>query len=146
MSLGIHRLWKDEFVNYINPLPGTKFLDVAGGTGDIAFRILNKVNEKNDSESHIVVCDINRDMLKVGQKRLQNHEFANSGLISWVEGDAQKLPFEDNSFDVYTIAFGIRNVVHIDQALKEAHRVLRRGGMFACLEFTKVKNPLFERY
>ena len=111
-----------------------KLLDVAGGTGDIAFRFL----ERGGGE--VVVCDINKSMLEVGEDRAASRGFADS-QISWVEGDAQALSFEDNSFDCYTIAFGIRNVVKVEAALREARRVLRPGGRFLCLEFSKVTVP-----
>ena len=134
MSAGVHRLWKDHFVQKIQPDRSMKLLDVAGGTGDIAFRFL----ERGGGE--VVVCDINKSMLGVGEDRAASRGFADS-QISWVEGDAQALSFEDNSFDCYTIAFGIRNVVKVDAALREARRVLRPGGRFLCLEFSKVRGP-----
>lgn len=141
MSLYIHRLWKDYFISKLKPLPGTKLLDVAGGTGDIAMRFLNK----SDKNSTATVCDINEHMIEEGRKK---HP-ANPRL-EWFVGDALDLPFEDSSFDAYTIAYGIRNVPDIDQALSEAHRVLRPGGIFMCLEFSQVKNPLlkpaYEKY
>lgn len=141
MSLYIHRLWKDYFISKLKPLPGTKLLDVAGGTGDIALRFL-KAADKN---SHATICDINEHMLNEGRKK-----YPDETRLEWVVGDAQELPFEDNSFDAYTIAYGIRNVADIDQALSEAHRVLKPGGIFMCLEFSDFKNPilkkLYERY
>lgn len=141
MSFYIHRLWKDHFINRLNPLSGTKLLDVAGGTGDIAVKFLNK----SDIKSTATVCDINEHMLEEGKKK-----YPNLDRIEWVVGDAQDLPFEDESFDAYTIAYGIRNVADINQALSEAHRVLRSGGIFMCLEFSQFKLPLlrqpYERY
>lgn len=141
MSLYLHRLWKDHFINRLNPLPGTKLLDVAGGTGDIAIKFLNK----SDIKSTATVCDINEHMIEEGRRKYPHHE-----RIDWVVGDAQDLPFEDNSFDAYTIAYGIRNVADIDKALREAHRVLRSGGIFMCLEFSQFKLPFlrqpYERY
>ncbi|PFX28492.1 2-methoxy-6-polyprenyl-1,4-benzoquinol methylase, mitochondrial-like [Stylophora pistillata] len=156
MSLGIHRLWKDRFIRTLNPPVGTKLLDVAGGTGDIAFRFLNHVNKKSEKrkqgaemiDSHVTVCDINRAMLQVGQQRAERQH--QSSGISWVEGDAEELPIATASVDAYTIAFGIRNVTRIHKALSEAHRVLVPGGRFLCLEFSEVKNELisstYEKY
>ena len=141
MSLYIHRLWKDHFISRLKPLPGTKLIDVAGGTGDIAMRFL----KASDKDSTAVVCDINEHMIEEGRKRFPNHP-----RLDWVVGDAQELPFEDATFDAYTIAYGIRNVADIDIALEEAHRVLKPGGIFMCLEFSDFKNPLlrkaYERY
>ena len=145
MSAGVHRVWKDYFVNKLDASPGNKCLDVAGGTGDIAFRILDHIAKKNSNsdEFKVIVCDINGSMLKVGEDRAINQGYNNDSL-EWIEGDAQKLPFPDNSFDSYTIAFGIRNVVKVDQALSEAHRVLKPGGRFLCLEFSKVNAPVID--
>eukprot|EP00088_Acartia_fossae_P011460 TRINITY_DN1582_c0_g1_i11.p1 TRINITY_DN1582_c0_g1~~TRINITY_DN1582_c0_g1_i11.p1 ORF type:complete len:297 (+),score=16.36 TRINITY_DN1582_c0_g1_i11:31-921(+) len=140
MSLGIHRVWKDAFMKKLDPGPNTKLLDVAGGTGDISFRFLDYVGKEavnKDDGASVTVFDINASMLKVGEARAS--ELGHTKGISFVQGDAQELPFEDNTFDCYTIAFGIRNVVKIDEALKEAHRVLKPGGRFMCLEFSKVK-------
>lgn len=141
MSLYIHRIWKDYFIRRLNPLPGTKLLDVAGGTGDIAMRFL----AKSDANSTATICDINEHMINEGrQKHPENPR------LEWVVGDALELPFDDGSFDAYTIAYGIRNVADIDQALSEAHRVLKPGGVFMCLEFSSFKNPIlrqpYERY
>ena len=135
MSGGVHRLWKDKFVSLINPQPHHKILDVAGGTGDIAFRI----RKATSHDTHITVSDINPAMLEVGRARAQDKGFISG--FDWVEANAESLPFEDNSFDVYTIAFGLRNVTHIDTALKEAARVLKPGGRFFCLEFSHVEHP-----
>jgi demethylmenaquinone methyltransferase/2-methoxy-6-polyprenyl-1,4-benzoquinol methylase len=132
MSAGIHRLWKDALVDMLAPRRGERFLDVAGGTGDIAFRIVRRLGESAD----VTICDINPAMLDVGRDRA-----ADRGLLrglAWTTGDAEHLPFPDRSFDAYTIAFGLRNVTDIDQALREAHRVLRPGGRLLCLEFSKV--------
>ena len=132
MSAGVHRLWKNALVDVLNPRAGESFLDVAGGTGDIAFRILKRAGEG----AHVTVCDINPAMLDVGRDRA-----ADRGLLrglTWTTGDAESLPFPDRSFDAYTIAFGLRNVTDIDKALGEAHRVLKPGGRFYCLEFSKV--------
>ncbi len=137
MSAGIHRIWKDAMVECLNPRPGWKTLDVAGGTGDIAFRIVDMARARG-GEAHVTVCDINQQMLGEGVRRAgEKGETA----IEWVCGNAEALPFPDASFDAYTIAFGIRNVTHIDQALREARRVLRPGGRFLCLEFSKVEVP-----
>ncbi|XP_047416194.1 2-methoxy-6-polyprenyl-1,4-benzoquinol methylase, mitochondrial isoform X3 [Sciurus carolinensis] len=172
MSLGIHRVWKDLLLRKMHPLPGTQLLDVAGGTGDIAFRFLNYVQAQHQGKqkkqlraqqnlsweeiakkyqneedslggSLVMVCDINREMLKVGKQKAFDRGYK-AGL-AWVLGDAEELPFDDDKFDVYTIAFGIRNVTHIDRALQEAHRVLKPGGRFLCLEFSQVNNPLISR-
>eukprot|EP00906_Rhabdomonas_costata_P011446 RCo016316 len=151
MSVGIHRLWKNSFVELVNPQLGCEYLDVAGGTGDIAFRIVDALTAKGMSTvrplakpSRVTVLDINSSMLKVGEERAAKRYPAlhPSVTMRWVEGDAQCLPIDSNSIDQYTIAFGIRNVTDIPAALRDAHRVLKRGGRFLCLEFSKVNNPL----
>lgn len=142
MSGGMHRLWKQAFINWLAPPKMSKdyhHLDVAGGTGDIAMRLL----EASSGGTRSVICDISGEMLRVGEKRA--HEKGFSDRLSFVQGNAECLPFPDNSFDAYTIAFGIRNVTHIDQALAEAHRVLKRGGRFMCLEFSKVEVPMLDK-
>ena len=139
MSGGMHRLWKDHFVRMIRPKGNMDFLDVAGGTGDIAFRIRKKAGP----EANITVFDLNQHMLDVGRDRAINKGWADD--FSWVTGNAQSLPFPDDSFDIYTIAFGLRNVTEIDTALKEAARVLRPGGRFFCLEFSHVHHPLLAK-
>jgi len=131
MSAGVHRLWKDAMVDWLNPQPGWRVLDVAGGTGDIALRVARAARG-----AEITVCDINPDMLAEGIRRAKRE-----GAISWIAGDAEALPFPDAEFDAYTIAFGIRNVTHIDKALGEARRVLKPGGRFLCLEFSQVQAP-----
>jgi ubiquinone/menaquinone biosynthesis methyltransferase len=136
MSGGMHRLWKDRLIRHIRPKPGQKFLDVAGGTGDIAFRI----RKKTGPDTNITVFDLNPHMLDVGRDRAVDRGWLND--FEWVTGNAETLPFPDNSFDVYTIAFGLRNVTHIDTALKEAVRVLKSGGRFFCMEFSHVEHPL----
>jgi len=137
MSGGVHRLWKDAMVEWLNPQAHWRVLDVAGGTGDIAFRIADRVAARG-GVADIVVCDINAEMVGEGIGRAQ----ANSGEgIGWVVGDAEALPIPDSSVDAYTIAFGIRNVTHIDRALAEARRVLKPGGRFLCLEFSRVDAP-----
>ncbi len=133
MSAGMHRLWKDRFVRRVKPRSGELILDMAGGTGDIAFRM-------QKSGALITVADINPDMLDVGMARAQTRDI---GGLSWSEQNAEVLSFDDRSFDAYTIAFGIRNVTHIDKALSEAHRVLKRGGRFYCLEFSTTLWPGF---
>ncbi|MEZ5805062.1 MAG: bifunctional demethylmenaquinone methyltransferase/2-methoxy-6-polyprenyl-1,4-benzoquinol methylase UbiE [Rhizobiaceae bacterium] len=141
MSGGLHRLWKDAMVTALNPpkRPGWKALDVAGGTGDIAFRIV----EASGRAAHVTVLDINGSMLEVGRERAEKRGFADS--LDFVEANAEELPFENVSFDAYTIAFGIRNVPHIETALAEAFRVLKTGGRFLCLEFSEVEMPLLDR-
>lgn len=134
MSGGMHRHWKNQFVRRVRPRRGEKILDMAGGTGDIAFRMAG-------SGAEITVADINDQMLSVGIDRAQRQGI--EGLI-WAEENAEKLSFQDSSFDAYTIAFGIRNVTHIDKALAEAHRVLRLGGRFYCLEFSTSTWPGFK--
>jgi len=132
MSGGVHRLWKNTMVDVANPRPGEKFLDVAGGTGDIAFRVVKRQGEHPD----VTVCDINPAMLEVGRDRAVDRGLLQG--LTWATGDAENLPFPDRHFDGYTIAFGLRNVTDIDKALAEAWRVLKPGGRFYCLEFSKV--------
>ncbi|PIN18168.1 Ubiquinone biosynthesis methyltransferase COQ5 [Handroanthus impetiginosus] len=156
MSAGLHRLWKERLVSKLNPFSGMKHLDVAGGTGDVAFRILESINSvrnramrdiHDDSlleETQIFVCDINPNMLNVGRKRAEESGLAGNKSLIWVEGDAEALKFENDSMDGYTIAFGIRNVTHIEKALAEAYRVLKRGGRFLCLELSHVELPVFK--
>jgi demethylmenaquinone methyltransferase/2-methoxy-6-polyprenyl-1,4-benzoquinol methylase len=133
MSAGMHRLWKDRFVRRVCPRPGEQILDMAGGTGDIAFRMAAR-------GASVTVSDINGAMLEVGQERARKRGIEG---LQWSEQNAETLTFEDRSFDAYTIAFGIRNVTHIDKALAEAHRVLKRGGRFFCLEFSTTLWPGF---
>ena len=140
MSGGVHRLWKEAFVDWLNPQPGQSFLDVAGGTGDIAFRIAERV-AAHKGTAEITVCDLNPAMLMQGVGRIQKAGAA----ISWVCGDAEALPLGDCSQDAYTIAFGIRNTTHIDKVLSEAYRVLKPGGRFMCLEFSRVIVPGLDR-
>jgi demethylmenaquinone methyltransferase/2-methoxy-6-polyprenyl-1,4-benzoquinol methylase len=134
MSGGMHRLWKDRFVRRVKPRAGEQILDMAGGTGDIAFRL-------QASGAAVTVADINPAMLEVGMKRAQQRGI--DGLV-WTEANAEVLTFPDRFFDAYTIAFGIRNVTDIPAALLEAHRVLRRGGRFFCLEFSTTTWPGFK--
>ena len=141
MSGGMHRLWKDAFINWLAPPregEGYLHLDVAGGTGDIAFRLLAA-----SKKARSIICDISGEMLEVGRRRAAKKGF--SDRLSFVQGNAEALPFAGDSFDAYTIAFGIRNVTHIDRALEEAFRVLRPGGRFMCLEFSQVQTPVLDR-
>jgi demethylmenaquinone methyltransferase/2-methoxy-6-polyprenyl-1,4-benzoquinol methylase len=133
MSVGMHRLWKDRFVRRVKPRAGEQILDMAGGTGDIAFRMAAQ-------GASVTVSDINQDMLDVGVERAVQRGI--DGLV-WSRQNAEELSFPDRFFDAYTIAFGIRNVTHIDKALAEAHRVLRYGGRFFCLEFSTTQWPGF---
>ncbi|WP_374529132.1 class I SAM-dependent methyltransferase [Novosphingobium sp.] len=134
MSAGMHRLWKDKFVRRVKPQPNEQILDMAGGTGDIAFRMAAH-------GASITVSDINQDMLDVGIERAME-----KGLdtLVWSRQNAEELTFPDRFFDAYTIAFGIRNVTRIDKALAEAYRVLKRGGRFYCLEFSTTQWPGFK--
>lgn len=141
MSAGLHRLWKDAMVAWLNPpkRPGWRVLDVAGGTGDISFRIV----EASHRQAHATVLDINGSMLAVGKERAEKRGL--SANTDFVEANAEELPFADETFDAYTIAFGIRNVPRIDVALSEAYRVLKPGGRFLCLEFSEVDMPLLDK-
>jgi ubiquinone/menaquinone biosynthesis methyltransferase len=139
MSGGLHRLWKDRLIRMIRPRPNQKFLDVAGGTGDIAFRLKKRIGPK----ANITVCDLTAAMLEVGRDRATDKGWIDG--FEWITGNAEDLPFPDNHFDIYTIAFGLRNVTHIDKALKEAHRVLKPGGKFYCLEFSHVETPILSK-
>ncbi len=131
MSVGIHRLWKEAMMDWLAPRAGQRLLDVAGGTGDISFRFL-----KRAERAEAVVLDLTESMLKEGRKRAEAEEL--SSQLDWVTGDAMALPFEDNTFDIYTISFGIRNVTRIEDALTEAYRVLRPGGRLMVLEFSQL--------
>jgi len=140
MSGGMHRHWKDMFVRRVRPRSGEAILDMAGGTGDVAFRLARH-------GAKVTVSDINPDMLGVGEERARSRRIEG---LSWSVQNAEQLSFADRSFDAYTIAFGIRNVTHIEQALAEAHRVLKLGGRFFCLEFSTTTWPgfatLYESY
>lgn len=138
MSMGIHRIWKEAMMDWLAPRAGQQLLDVAGGTGDISFRFLERAGV-----GHATVCDITEPMLVEGRKRAEADQMANS--LNWVVGDAMALPFEDNSFDVYTISFGIRNVVRPQEALNEAYRVLRPGGRLMVLEFSQIPNDMMQK-
>jgi 2-methoxy-6-polyprenyl-1,4-benzoquinol methylase len=155
MSGGFHRLWKDHLVQSLAPFAGQRHIDVAGGTGDVAFRVLRAIKDaernlggskENTDEAvscsgSVVVCDINAAMLEEGRRKAASQGVDTRGSIQWVEGNAECLPFENNEFDSYTIAFGIRNVTNRAAALREAWRILRPGGRFLCLEFSKVVVP-----
>ncbi|GAA5935500.1 hypothetical protein JCM10213_004042 [Rhodosporidiobolus nylandii] len=147
MSLGIHRLWKDHYVSKLDPHGGLKCLDVAGGTGDIAMRILDHAREKyGDRELSVKMLDINPEMLEEGKKRFARTMYHNTPQVSFTLGNAEDLAdIPSNSLDLYTIAFGIRNVTNIPKALREAYRVLKPGGVFSCLEFSKVENPVLAK-
>ena len=140
MSGGMHRIWKNRFVAKVKPRRGEAILDMAGGTGDIAFRMAHR-------GANVTVSDINPDMLTVGMERAKTREIQG---LTWQVENAEKLSFADSSFDAYTIAFGIRNVTDIPKALREAHRVLKRGGRFYCLEFSTSEWPgfgqVYDRY
>jgi demethylmenaquinone methyltransferase/2-methoxy-6-polyprenyl-1,4-benzoquinol methylase len=135
MSGGMHRLWKDRFVNRVKPRAGEDILDMAGGTGDVAFRMAER-------GARVTVSDINADMLAVGRERAQGRGLMG---LSWKVENAEALSFSDATFDAYTIVFGIRNVTDIPAALREAHRVLKRGGRFYCMEFSSSEWPGFAK-
>lgn len=144
MSGGLHRLWKDHLVRLMDPKPGQIILDVAGGTGDAALRCYRRTNGK----ARVIVCDLNPAMLAEGRAKM-----VDKGILSgleWITGNAEDLPLPARSIDIYCIAFGLRNVTHIDKALLEAARVLRPGGRFYCLEFSpgvsQAFKPLYDRY
>lgn len=134
MSMGIHRVWKDAMMDWLAPRDGQRLLDVAGGTGDISFRFLRRA-----PGARATVLDMTESMLIEGQKRAEAESFADR--LNWIVGDAMALPFEANSFDAYTISFGIRNVTRIGDALSEAFRVLKPGGRLMVLEFSQLPNP-----
>jgi len=140
MSGGMHRLWKDRFVHRVKPRPGEQILDMAGGTGDVAFRMAAR-------GARVTVADINADMLEVGKERAKRRGLTS---LTWKVENAEALSFADATFDAYTIVFGIRNVTDIPVALREAHRVLKRGGRFYCMEFSSSEWPgfstLYETY
>ncbi len=137
MSGGIHRLWKDAMMDWLAPRSGQKLLDVAGGTGDIAYRFL-----KRAGQGHATVLDLTEEMLVEGRKRAEASQMIDQ--LDWSVGDAMALPFPDNGFDVYTISFGIRNVTRPQDALNEAFRVLRPGGRIMVLEFSQIPNPAMQ--
>ena len=137
MSLGIHRLWKKNFINWLNPQKNTILVDVASGTGDIAQLYLDKTNYKGS----VYCVDENKGMLDLNKKKLKR-----SHKVKWFCGNAEKLPFKNNYFDYYTISFVIRNINNINNALKEAYRILKPGGRFLCLEFSKVENEILNKF
>ncbi len=136
MSLGVHRLWKRALMDWLGPRPDMKLIDVGGGTGDLAFRFLKH------GGARVTVCDINREMLAIGRDRALDRGILQA--IEWKEGDAESLPVDDESYDAYVTAFCLRNVTHIDAALREARRVLKPGGRFLCLEFSHLTAPALE--
>ena len=136
MSLGIHRIWKRKMITWMNPADNDFCIDVASGTGDLA----KIISSRNKNKNKIFCIEPNDDMLNFGRKKLR--KFSN---INWYKASAEKLPFKDNTFDFYTISFGIRNVTNIDLCLKEAHRVLKIGGRFMCLEFSKIENEILKK-
>ncbi|MBO9463882.1 Ubiquinone/menaquinone biosynthesis C-methyltransferase UbiE [Pelagimonas phthalicica] len=138
MSMGIHRIWKDAMMDWLAPRPGQRLLDVAGGTGDISFRFLERAGE-----GHSTVLDLTESMLVEGRKRAEAAAMSES--LDWVVGDAMALPFADNTFDVYTISFGIRNVTRPQEALNEAYRVLKPGGRLMVLEFSQIPNDMMQK-
>ena len=138
MSVGIHRVWKDAMMDWLAPRAGTKLLDVAGGTGDISFRYLARAGH-----AHATVLDLTEPMLVEGRKRAEASAMADS--LDWVVGDAMALPFAANTFDVYTISFGIRNVTRPQEALNEAYRVLKPGGRLMVLEFSQIPNAMMQK-
>ena len=146
MSGGVHRLWKTAMIDWLLPRPGQAFLDLAGGTGDIAFRVLDRLGPQ--APGRVVVCDLTPGMIAVGRDRALDRGRLSG--IDWVCGDAEDLPFAAQGYDAVTIAFGLRNVTDIDDALAEARRVLKPGGRFLCLEFSRVVLPLlaelYDRY
>ena len=137
MSMGAHRLWKYEFVGKVDIRPNMRCLDVAGGTGDIAFRLLKR------GAAHVTISDINQAMLQEGQHRADDKNILKG--LEWLCADAESMPLPDSEFHLYTIAFGIRNVTHIDKVLSEAFRVLKPGGRFMCLEFSHVERDLLAK-
>ena len=138
MSVGIHRVWKEAMMDWLAPRAGQKLLDVAGGTGDVSFKFLGRAGS-----GHATVLDLTEPMLVEGRKRAEAAAMADS--LDWVVGDAMALPFEDNTFDVYTISFGIRNVTRPQEALNEAYRVLRPCGRLMVLEFSQLPNPMMQK-
>ena len=137
MSLGIHRIWKKQLIEFLNPQKNTKLIDVASGTGDIAKLYLEKINYNG----HVYCVDENKEMLNLNKKKLKNNIRA-----KWSHNNAEKLPFKKNFFDYYVISFGLRNVENINQTLKEAYRVLKPGGRFLCLEFSKINNNILSNF
>ena len=135
MSLGIHRIWKEKYINWLNPSPNSNLIDVASGTGDIAKLFSNYINHS----AKITCVEPNNEMFEEGKKNLKKYK-----NIEWIKATAEALPIKDNSFDYYTISYGIRNVSDINKSLGEAYRVLKTGGRFMCLEFSKIDNELID--
>ena len=133
MSFGIHRVWKEKFINWMNPAPKTSLIDVATGTGDIAKLFMKRINENGK----VICVEPNTDMLKQGKSKLR--KFKN---IEWLNASAENIPVKESSFDYYSISYGIRNVTDINTTLKEAFRILKPGGRFMCLEFSKINNEI----
>jgi demethylmenaquinone methyltransferase/2-methoxy-6-polyprenyl-1,4-benzoquinol methylase len=138
MSVGIHRVWKDAMMDWLAPRAGQRLLDVAGGTGDISFKFLGRAGS-----GHATVLDITESMLVEGRQRAEANDMATQ--LDWAVGDAMALPFKDNTFDVYTISFGIRNVTRPQEALNEAYRVLKPSGRLMVLEFSQLPNPMMQK-
>ena len=135
MSFGIHRIWKDKFIDWMNPSRDSSLIDVASGTGDIAKLFSSRVNNL----SSVTCIEPNEDMFRQGEKNLTNYK-----NIKWIKSKAENLPVEDNMYDFYSISYGIRNVADIGKTLKEALRVLKPGGRFMCLEFSKINNEILD--
>ena len=133
MSLGVHRVWKEKFIDWMNPQPNTKLIDVASGTGDIA----NLFFTKSDGTGEVICVEPNKEMLSRGKIKLKKNK-----SVKWINSSAESIPIEDNTFDYYSISYGIRNVSDINKVLKEAFRVLKPGGRFMCLEFSKIDNEI----
>ncbi len=133
MSLGVHRIWKEKFIDWINPQPNSKIIDVASGTGDIAKLFLKRLNEP----SNLTCVEPNLEMIKQGKNRLKKYK-----SITWINSHAENIPVKENSFEYYTISYGLRNVKDINAVLKEAMRILKPGGRFMCLEFSKIDNEI----
>ena len=137
ISFGIHRIWKEKFIDWMNPSENSKLIDVASGTGDIA----KLFSQKNNNSSEITCIEPNSEMFLEGKKNLK--KFKN---INWIKAHAEKLPVKDNTYDYYSISYGIRNVTDINKTLKEAYRVLKPGGRFMCLEFSKIDNEIIDYF
>ena len=136
MSLGIHRLWKQRFIEWMNPKKGDSLIDMAAGTGDIANAFLRRIK----NQGHVSCVDPNKLMIEKGKKKLKHLK-----NIQWHISSAENLPFKDNIFDIYSVSFGVRNFSDTQKALREAHRVLKSGGRFICLEFSKVENEILNK-
>lgn len=144
MSLGVHRFWKDQLVKHALLKDDLKVLDMAGGTGDIAFRLHKKLHNFYDN-FNITIADYNQGMLEVGKNRAIDKNIIDDSLL-WQQENGEKISFKDNEFDLYTIAYGIRNFTDIEKGLQEAYRVLQPGGQFLCLEFSAVENDFLKKF